>query len=175
VTAFSVHPGDLAGIAGPFAGTDGMGSAIQPARGTIVTSSTNDQKTTETVTASFMDRLGQRDAEGIGELFADEIDWYVPGSEALPWTGSRSRREDVPDYFRTLWSAFVPGRSTATMDKLVIDGDDAVVFSSFSHVVAKNGKRLNTPAALHLTIANGQIVRMHLYEDTLAVHEAFND
>ena len=140
-----------------------------------MTSSTNDQKTTETITASFMDRLGQRDAEGIGELFADEIDWYVPGSEALPWTGSRSRREHVADYFRTLWSAFVPGQSTATVDKLVIDGDDAVVFSSFSHVVAKNGKRLNTPAALHLTIANGQIVRMHLYEDTLAVHEAFRD
>jgi len=26
-----------------------------------------------------------------------------------------------------------------------------------------------------LTVANGQIVRMHLYEDTLAVHEAFKD
>jgi len=61
------------------------------------------------------------------------------------------------------------------VDKVVIDGDDAVLFSSFSHTVAKNGKRLNTPAALHLTIANGQIVRMHLYEDTLAVHEALSD
>jgi ketosteroid isomerase-like protein len=36
--------------------------------------------------ASFMDRLSEQDAEGIGDLFADEIDWYVPGSEALPWT-----------------------------------------------------------------------------------------
>jgi hypothetical protein len=26
-----------------------------------------------------------------------------------------------------------------------------------------------------LTIAKGQIVRMHLYEDTLAVYEAFTD
>ena len=140
-----------------------------------MTSSTSDQKTTERVMASFMDRLGERDAEGIGELFADEIDWYVPGSETLPWTGSRSRREDVADYFRTLWPAFVPGQSMATVDRLVIDGDDAVVISRFSHVVAKNGRRLNTPAALHLTIANGQVVRMHLYEDTLAVHEAFKD
>jgi ketosteroid isomerase-like protein len=61
------------------------------------------------------------------------------------------------------------------MDKVVIGGDDAVVFSTFSHTVIKNGRRLNNPAALHLTIANGQIVRMHLYEDTLAVHEAFKD
>jgi uncharacterized protein len=140
-----------------------------------VTSSTKNQKTTEELVASFMDRLGERDAEGIGELFADEIDWYVPGSEALPWTGSRSRREDVAEYFRTLWAAFVPGQSTATVGKLVIDGDDAAVFSSFSHTVAKNGRRLKTPAALRLTTANGQIVRMHLYEDTLAVHQAFKD
>ena len=140
-----------------------------------MTSPTKDQKTTEELMASFMDRLGEQDAEGIGELFADEIDWYVPGSEALPWTGSRSLREDVADYFRTMWPAFVPGQSTATVDKVMIDGDDAVVFSSFSHTVAKNGRRLHTPAALHLTIANGQIVRMHLYEDTLAVHQAFKD
>jgi hypothetical protein len=140
-----------------------------------VTSPTKNQKTTEELMASFMDRLGEQDAHGIGELFADEIDWYVPGSEALPWTSPRSRREHVAEYFRTMWIAFVPGQSTATVDKVVINGDDAVVFSSFSHTVAKNGKRLNTPAVVHLTIANGQIVRMHLYEDTLAVHEAFRD
>jgi hypothetical protein len=138
-------------------------------------SPTKNQKTTEELMASFMGRLGEQDADGIGELFADEIDWYVPGSKALPWTGPRSRREHVAEYFRAMWPAFVPGQSTATVDKVVINGDDAVVFSSFSHTVAKNGKRLNTPAAMHLTIANGQIVRMHLYEDTLAVHEAFRD
>jgi hypothetical protein len=60
------------------------------------------QKTTEELVADFVGRLGERDAEGIGKLFADEIDWYVPGSEALPWTGSRSRREQVAEYFRTM-------------------------------------------------------------------------
>jgi uncharacterized protein len=144
-----------------------------------VTSSTENQttteKTTEKIVASFLVRLGEQDAERIGELFADEIDWFVPGSRTLPWTGPRSRREQVAGYFRTMWPAFVPGRSAATVDKVVIDGADAVVFSRFSHIVAKNGRRLETPAALRLTIANGQIIRMHLYEDTLAVHDAFTD
>jgi hypothetical protein len=45
--------------------------------------------------ATFLNRLGEQDAEEIGELFADQIDWFVPGSRALPWTGSRSRREQV--------------------------------------------------------------------------------
>ena len=140
-----------------------------------MTSSPENRKTTEGLIASFMERLGEQDAEGIGELFADEIDWYVPGSDALPWTGPRSRREHVAEYFRTMWPAFVPGQTTATLDKIVIDGDDAVVFSSFTHTVARNGKKLKTPAVMHLTVANGKIVRMHLYEDTLAVHEAFTD
>jgi ketosteroid isomerase-like protein len=148
---------------------------IEPEKGAIVTRPTKSQKATEELVAGFMDRLGEQDAEGIGKLFADEIDWYVPGSEALPWTGSRSRREHVAEYFGAMWPAFVPGESTATVDKVVIDGDDAVIFSSFSHTVARNGKRLHTPAAMHLTIANGQIVRMHLYEDTLAVREALKD
>lgn len=136
---------------------------------------TKTEKTTEELMTRFMDRVGNQDAEGIAELFSDEIDWYVPGDESLPWTGSRSRRAHIVEYFHSMWPVYVPGKSTATLDKVVIDGDDAVVFSSFSHTVAKNGKRLNTPAALHLTVTNGQIVRMHLYEDTLAVHEAFKD
>jgi uncharacterized protein len=140
-----------------------------------VTNSTENQKTTGELMASFVERLGKQDAEGIGELFADEIDWYVPGSETLPWTGRRFLREHVAEYFRTMWPAFAPGQSSATVEKILIDGADAVLFSHFTHTVARNGKRLNTPAALHLTIADGQIVRMHLYEDTLAVHEAFTD
>ena len=140
-----------------------------------MTNSTQNQKTTGELMARFVERLGQQDAEGIGELFADEIDWYVPGSDALPWTGRRSRREQVAEYFEAMWPSFAPGQSSATVDNIVIDGDDAVVFSRFTHTVARNGKRLNTPAALHLTIANGQIIRMHLYEDTLAVHAAFTD
>ena len=51
------------------------------------------------------------------------------------------------------------------MDKVVIDGDDAVVFSSFSHTVARNGRRLHTPAAIGtavLQVAPG--IRIELIE-----------
>jgi len=64
-----------------------------------------------------MDRLGQQDAEGIAELFADEIDCYVPGAKTLPWTAGALRREHVAEYFHTMWPAFVAGQSTATVDK----------------------------------------------------------
>jgi hypothetical protein len=34
----------------------------------------------------FMNCLGARDKVGLQELFAADIDWYVPGAEQLPWT-----------------------------------------------------------------------------------------
>ncbi|MEU8816200.1 hypothetical protein [Actinoplanes sp. NPDC048796] len=36
------------------------------------------------------------------------------------------------------------------------------------------GGWFTTPAAIHLTVENGQIVRLNLYEDTLIVDKAFN-
>jgi uncharacterized protein len=129
--------------------------------------------TTESVTTEFLRRLAAQDAHGLGELFAADIDWNVPGNPDLPWTGRRSRREHVGEYFTTMWPAFVAGQSTASVNKVVIAGEDAVILGTFAHTAGTTGKRFETPVAMHLTITNGRIVRLHLYEDTLAVSNAF--
>lgn len=130
-------------------------------------------ESTVDVVKLFLDRLGAQDAEGLEELFADEIDWYVPGSATLPWTGTRSKRTHVAEYFHTMWPAFVRGQSTAEPGTVVVDGADAVVFARFAHTVVATGRRFETPVAFHFTVVDGKITRMHLYEDTLAVSDAF--
>jgi len=129
--------------------------------------------TTEAVTTEFLRRLAVQDAHGLGELFAADIDWNVPGNADLPWTGRRSRREQVADYFGTMWPAFVAGQSSSVVDKVIIDGEEAVIFGTFAHTAGTTGKRFETPVAMRLTITNGKIVLLHLYEDTLAVSNAF--
>ncbi|GIF64826.1 hypothetical protein Ais01nite_28610 [Asanoa ishikariensis] len=129
--------------------------------------------TTEAVTTEFLRRLSVQDAHGLAELFADEIDWNVPGEADLPWTGRRSRQDQVAEYFGLLWQAFVAGESTAAVDKVVIDGAEVVVLGTFAHTAVSTGKRFETPVAMHLTVTEGKIVRLHLYEDTLAVSKAF--
>ncbi|MBK4346529.1 hypothetical protein [Lacisediminihabitans changchengi] len=57
---------------------------------------------TSEVVTQFLQRVGEQDADGIGNLFAEEIDWFVPGNPRLPWTGTRSKRAEVPTYFRTM-------------------------------------------------------------------------
>lgn len=129
--------------------------------------------TTETTTA-FLERLGAQDAEGLGELFAESIDWFVPGTPAItPWAGRRTSRSDVPDYFHALWAALEPGKSVVAVDGLVVDGDEAVVFAVFDHVAAPTGRPFHTDVAMRLTVTDGKITRMHLFEDTAATAAAF--
>ena len=128
--------------------------------------------TTETIN-TFLGRLDAQDAEGLGELFADAIDWVVPGSPALPWVGRRSTKSEVPDYFRTLWSGLEPGGSVVSVEAVITDGDEGVVFAVFDHVAAPTGRPFHTNVAMRLTLMEGKITRMHLYEDTAAVTAAF--
>ncbi|MFE6888326.1 nuclear transport factor 2 family protein [Streptomyces sp. NPDC057694] len=133
-----------------------------------------DTHTSRIVAEKFVERLGRQDPAGIQDLFAEEIDWHVPGSHALPWTGRRTRREEVAPYFTTMWPHFAQGRSKVARERVIVDGGDVVLLAVFTHTAAATGKEFTTPAAMHLLVENGRIVRMHLYEDTLTVEEAFN-
>jgi ketosteroid isomerase-like protein len=64
-----------------------------------------DTQKSRAVAESFLQRLGAQDPEGVQALFAPEIDWNVPGSDELPWTGRRTRREEVASYFVAMWPA----------------------------------------------------------------------
>lgn len=131
--------------------------------------------TTETTNA-FLERLGAQDAAGLGELFAEKIDWFVPGTPALtPWTGARSHGSEVPGYFHALWAALEPGKSVVTVEGVIIDSDEAVIFAAFDHVAASTSRPFHTDVAMRLTVTEGKITRMHLYEDTAAVAAAFAD
>lgn len=76
--------------------------------------------------------LAARDPDGLPTT-SPEIDWYVPGDTALPWIGRRSRRSEVASYFRTMWPQFAPGKSTASVEKLILTGNDAVMLGTFAH------------------------------------------
>ncbi len=93
---------------------------------TLGTVEQNTQRTEEIVTG-FFGRLAARDPEGMGEYFAEAIDWYVPGDTTLPWIGHRSRRAEVADYFRTMWPHFESDKSTASVEKLIVSGNDAAI------------------------------------------------
>ena len=129
---------------------------------------------TRATVQEFLRRLGTWDADAAGELFADDVDWLVSGASSLPWVGRRARREQVPEFLKTMWSHFRTDQSTASIDRIVVEGEEAVALGTFSHVANTTGRRFTTPVAMHLTVRDGRIVRVHLYEDTYAVARAFS-
>ena len=59
------------------------------------------------------------------------------------------------------------------IDKIMVNGQDAVLTGTSSQLVKPTGKRFTMAFALHLTVDNGLITRYNIYEDSLAVVEAF--
>ncbi|WP_331760196.1 nuclear transport factor 2 family protein [Streptomyces sp. NBC_01471] len=101
--------------------------------GTVSVTSKSD--TTRALAEKLLDRLGAQDQDGIQELFAPAIDWHVPGAGTLPWTGRRSRREEVAPYFTTMWAAYVHRKSEVVTERLIVEDEHVVILGTFSHLV----------------------------------------
>jgi uncharacterized protein (DUF302 family)/ketosteroid isomerase-like protein len=129
---------------------------------------------TADVVGRLLEALGRADADAVEALFTEEIDWYVGGNPALPWTGTRTRRSEVSAYFRTLWSHLVPGKSSSVVKDIVVSGNAAVVLGTFKNIAKSTGIVFEMPIALHLRVVDGSITTLHLYEDTWLVSEAFD-
>ncbi|HKG07958.1 MAG TPA: nuclear transport factor 2 family protein [Pedobacter sp.] len=75
---------------------------------------------------TFLNALDQRDLEKMVGLFAQEVDWFIPGDEQrAPWLGRRSDKNDVRDFFSLLWPATQP--RSADVEHLFVEGDKAVI------------------------------------------------
>ena len=127
----------------------------------------------KTVAGKLLECIGSKDLEGMKDLFADDIDWFVPGSSSLPWTGRRTRGGQAPEFFAVMWPYYVEGESSASVREIIADGDNIVITGTFSHVIKGNGRSFETPIALHMKVQNGKISYLQLYEDTLLISQAF--
>ena len=131
-----------------------------------------DDITLKTVQA-FLGAMGARNLDAIVELFAEQVDWYIPGDEKLaPWLGKRTDKKAVRNFFALLWPATEP--LSASVDHLFVDGDQAVVIGEFSTRMLATGKVVNSLFHIAMTVENGLINRYRLLEDSLAVSRALS-
>ncbi len=127
----------------------------------------------KSVATRLLQCIGDKDLEGMKDLFADEIDWFVPGSSDLPWTGRRTRGSQAPEFFAVMWPYYVEGKSTANISEIISDGNNVVITGTFSHVIERSGSSFETPVALHVKVQDGKIKHLQLYEDTLLITQAY--
>lgn len=123
---------------------------------------------TRALVLDFLQRMGKRDPEQIAALFAEEVDWYIPGdTDAAPWVGRRHTRAQVAEFYRMLYGAVTP--LTADLQTLLVEGDTAVATGEFSSRMNATGRVLESLFFIQITVRDGRIVRYRLLEDTLAV------
>ncbi|PTL81832.1 ketosteroid isomerase [Vitiosangium sp. GDMCC 1.1324] len=128
---------------------------------------TNDSATatTRAVVTRFYERLALRDPDRISELLAEDVDWYIPGDEALaPWLGRRHHRHEVAAFFRQLLANIDSVRFE--LQHLLVEGDFAVTTGEFASRMRKTGRVYESLFSTHFTVREGLIVRYRLLEDS---------
>ncbi|HYW14298.1 MAG TPA: nuclear transport factor 2 family protein [Longimicrobium sp.] len=123
---------------------------------------------TRATVAEFFRRMGAREPEPIAALFADEVDWFIPGNrEAAPWVGRRGTRAEIAEFYRMLFGAVTP--LAVEMQHLLVEGEVAIATGEFSSRMNRTGRVLDSLFSIDFTVRDGWIVRYRLMEDSHAV------
>jgi uncharacterized protein len=131
---------------------------------------------TRALVTELLGRMAGDDPDHIAELFANQVDWAVnwppEGHPSVPWIRPRSTRADMADLFRALREFHVAEERWVAPPTILVDGADAVVLCEFGQTSSATGRSFTSMFALRLTVRDGQVVRYHVYEDSLAIARA---
>ncbi|WP_431043124.1 nuclear transport factor 2 family protein [Streptomyces sp. P1-3] len=127
---------------------------------------------TRAVVEQFYRHVAAREIDALSELIAEEIDWDIYGAEVVPWAGPRRTRAEAVEFFATLPDHLEP--EEFAVNRIVVDGSDAVVIGHLRQIVKATGKVFDSPFAFHLRVEEGKIVRYITFEDSLALARAFD-
>ncbi|MFC9507557.1 nuclear transport factor 2 family protein [Streptomyces sp. NPDC057002] len=127
---------------------------------------------TRATVQKFLELRLAGDTEGLTALFADKVDWVLAENPGVPWIRPRSTAAECAAQAAELMEYTVPEDARASVDALLVDGNDAVLTGHVSGTVRATGKSFEGPFALRLTVEGGRITRHHLYENSLSIAEA---
>jgi ketosteroid isomerase-like protein len=134
---------------------------------------------TRTVVQELLRRIGEGDPERIAELYAEPCDWKLDwpeaehGRAATPWIRHRATRADAAAHYREITEHHVPEEVATEVERVLVDGNEAVVLGEIRQTARPTGRAYRSRFALHLTVEGGLVTRHHVYEDSLAVAQAF--
>jgi len=120
----------------------------------------------------FLGRMGSgAEPTEIARLFSEALEWEIAGDTGvLPWIGHKSGRAAITDF--VLDSRAMIERISFDVHDILANDDRAVILGSLASKLRRNDKLLTTDFAIVLTVANGEIVRFQMLEDSFAVSKA---
>ncbi|MFC5181643.1 nuclear transport factor 2 family protein [Actinomadura harenae] len=135
--------------------------------------------TTRTTVEDLLGRIAEGDPAHLAALFADDCDWKLNWPDAehgraeTPWIRHRTTPAEAAAHFAEIAAHHVPEKNETRIDRILVDGDDAVLLGVIRQVARTTDRPYTSRLALHVTVRDGRITRYHVYEDSLAVAQAF--
>lgn len=133
----------------------------------------SDLQTIETrnLIQNFYQALANRELQTLLGLFAEEVDWDVPGNEELaPWLGKRQNRNEIKVFHQLLWQSVEP--ISAQIEHILADGNFGVATGRFSSRMLRSGQVYSSIFSAHFTLKDGKIIRYRFLEDSHGLVEA---
>jgi uncharacterized protein len=120
----------------------------------------------------FLARLGGgAEPAEIARLFSENLEWEIAGDTgALPWIGQKSGRAAVTDFMND--SRALIDRISFEVHDILANDARSVILGSLTSKFQQTGKIAKTDFAIVLTVANGEIVRFQMLEDSFGVSQA---
>ena len=114
--------------------------------------------------------FARRDIQGLLALFAEDIEWVIPGA-GLPLSGTYRGHAGVASFFQKLAAeseilAFEPREFVAEGDRVLVVGWER------AKVKATN-RMFQADWVMAFTVQNGKVTKFHEYSDTQAIAEAY--
>ena len=126
---------------------------------------------TQIIVRQFLQFLTERNLDALVELFADKIDWDIPGDqENAAWLGKRSGKNSVREFYELLWNNTEP--ISAEIEKLLFEENYAAIIGKFETKMLQTGKIVQSFFCIQITLENDLIKKYRLFEDSYAVSQA---
>lgn len=126
---------------------------------------------TEVICTLLLDHMTNRNLEGLLSLFAEKVDWDIPGdTENVPWLGKRHDRNGVREFYELLWENTEP--VNAMIDQIIVQGSQCALSGKFTTRMLSTEKIVKSPFMIHFSTKEGRITRYRLLEDSYAVSKS---
>lgn len=120
------------------------------------------------ITETFLENLRNRNLYGLLPLFAEEVDWYIPGDvKRANWVGSRVTKDEIATFFQLLWQA--THQISAVIYDILYGQNTSIITGEFTTRMLATDQVVNSLFFIYIKEESEHIAYYRLLEDTHAV------
>jgi ketosteroid isomerase-like protein len=125
----------------------------------------HEDRNIKTVQSGY-DAFNRGDIPGLLSHLSESVVWTIPGSKALPLSGTRHGRNEVRQFFEQLKNTI--HFSVFNVVEYIAQDDRVVALVHYEGKYLGSGRAINCDACMVWTVENGKLTKFVEYTDTEA-------